>query len=66
MGKDLSTINKSFELDEDGKVIEYLEYRFKSNFKDYEFDLNTLTQAVLEAKKDFNFRQTEETRKALY
>ena len=64
MGKDLSTINKSFELNEDGKVIEYLEYRFKSNFKDYEFDLNTLTQAVLEAKKDFNFRQTEETKKA--
>ena len=56
MGKDLSSINKSFETDrETGEVKEYLEYRFKSNFKDYEYDLAVLNEAVLKAKKEFNY-----------
>jgi hypothetical protein len=65
MGKDLSSINKSFETDrETGEVKEYLEYRFKSNFKDYEYDLAVLNEAVLKAKKEYNYNPNKKNEDA--
>jgi len=67
MGKDLSSINKSFEKDtETGEIKEYLEYRFKSNFKDYEYDLQVLYEEVMDAKKDFTDNPNKENEKKFY
>ena len=67
MGKDLSSINKSFEIDPTtGDIKEYLEYRFKSNFKDYEYDLQVLYKEVMDAKKTFTFNPNKENENKFY
>jgi hypothetical protein len=61
IGRDLSSISNSFEIDsETGKVLEYKEYVFKSNFKDYHYDLQVLNQNLLDAKKEYNFNANKQ------
>lgn len=64
VGRELGQQNISYTKDNSGKVQEFLEWRFKNNFINYEYDLEILKERILDAKKNYDFNSTPENFRA--
>lgn len=64
LGKEIGQINRSSKIGADGKVQEFLEYRFMSNFVNYDFDLQNLNQNVVDARKEYNNNPNPKSKEA--
>jgi hypothetical protein len=64
LGKDIGQVNRSYEKDEYGNIQEFMEYKFISNFINWEFDLQKLRQDIVTARQNYNSNPSQANKDA--
>lgn len=64
LGKDIGQINRSFQKDQYGNIEEFMEWRFLSNFMNWEYDQQELRQNVVFAKQNYASNPTDANKDA--
>jgi hypothetical protein len=65
LGKKLANISQSY-VEVNGKLEPYLQYEFKSNFINWEYDLKMLQKEVSSAESEYNFSNTPANEQNIY
>ena len=63
LGKDIGQVNRTFQKDEYGNIEEFMEWRFLSNFSNYEYDLQDLRQSITFARQNYTANPSEANKK---
>jgi hypothetical protein len=64
LGQEIGHVNRSYQKDEYGNIEEFMEWKFMSNFINWEYDLQKLRQDVVFARQNYNSNPSDASKKA--